>query len=122
MVLEQDNSRASQSGSEADSSRIPGEPVESEPVSCEQWKEQAGQWSSRGFFQTPRWVEILCEAFAEFENSSVILYGHDGSKVLLPLVKNRKAPGLYTWLSLPYGTYGGPIPAEGDDSLHWPLV
>lgn len=67
-------------------------------------------------------MEILCGAFKEFENRSVILHAKEGSALLLPLVENKKGLGLSTWLSLPYGTYGGPIVEQGGGPIDWALV
>ena len=42
-----------------------------------------------------------------------------------PIIEKRKAPGFYTWLSLPYGCYGGPIfeaSPEQPPELGWNLV
>ncbi len=93
-----------------------------QPFSLSQWEKQRERWKALGFFQTPGWLGILCEAFAEFHNRSVLLRDHSGREVLLPLVENRKAPGLHTWLSLPYGTYGGPIPEKSTGGACWKLV
>jgi len=99
-----------------------GHPLKVQPVSVADWKQQADQWESFSFFQTPQWLEAICEAFGEFENRSVVLSDTQGTRVLLPLVENRKAPGLFTWLSLPYGTFGGPIPEVSNRSHSWGLV
>ena len=95
---------------------------EVQPLSLSEWETEADRWDACCFFQTPQWVEALCEAFPQYKNRSVILHGHSGPSVLLPLVENRKAFGLSSLLSLPHGTYGGPIPQQGSQDFRWDLV
>ena len=90
-----------------------------QPLSLSEWEKQCEHWNAFSFFQTPQWVRILCKAFAEFQNRSVILRDQEDREILLPLVENKKAPGLFTWLSLPYGTYGGPIRERSSDGMDW---
>lgn len=101
-------------------------PLKAEGYSFSRWKEERDRWRAFSFFQTPEWNEAFCLAFDQFENRSVLLSGPEGNEVLFPIVENRKAPGLYTWLSLPYGCYGGPIfsrqaPPEQEQAA-WSLV
>jgi len=91
-------------------------------LSLPQWEQQRERWKTTSFFQTPQWLAILCDAFAEFHNRSVLLRDSEGRETLLPLVGNKKAPGLYTWLSLPYGTYGGPLPERAYGGVDWEVV
>lgn len=93
-----------------------------QPVSVSEWEREADRWETFSFFQTPQWLDILCKAFDDFQNRTVRLEGPSGVAVLLPLVRSRKAPGLYSWLSLPYGTYGGPLAERGAKSRSWDLV
>ncbi len=96
--------------------------ADAQPLSLSQWDRQQERWKAFSFFQTPGWLEVLCEAFAEFDNRSVLLRDTAGREMLLPLVGNKKAPGLYTWLSIPYGTYGGPLQARSGEAAEWSLV
>lgn len=94
-----------------------------ESLELSAWKRQADQWDSFSFFQTPEWVEVLCGAFSEFHGRACILQSSASPPVLFPVIENRKGPGLYTWLSLPYGTYGGPIPLRNQSlESSWSLV
>jgi CelD/BcsL family acetyltransferase involved in cellulose biosynthesis len=104
----------------------PAAPLKVEAYPFSRWKEERERWRAFSFFQTPEWVEAFCLAFDQLENGSVLLSHPEGKEILLPVVENRKAPGLYTWLSLPYGCYGGPIlprqAASAGEIASWPMV
>jgi len=101
---------------------VPENRIEVRPYSLEHWEQETNRWESYSFFQTSDWLGVMCNSFKEFSNRSVLLEGSSGRATLLPLVENQKAPMLSTGLSLPYGTYGGPLGEKEKGGVDWEVV
>ena len=80
-----------------------------------------GEWESlwesdprATLFLHPRWMEALVRAYTR--TRSIYLIASDAGRVagLIPVVKWSRL-GLIQFLSLPFGTYGGPLLAPGAD-------
>lgn len=75
------------------------------------WWEHIGNLRGIYYFQTPAWSRAIETAYADHFSRPAIFTDSDGNDFILPLIEKRKALGAYKALfSLPFCTYGGPIP------------
>jgi hypothetical protein len=65
-------------------------------------------------FLQPRWLDALTRAFPRFRPCHVLAEADGEIAAVLPLVEIRKA-GAMEIVSLPFGSYGGPVLAPGAD-------
>lgn len=65
-------------------------------------------------FLHPRWMRALLEGYPRYRPLYLVAESEGGAAGLLPLVRVSRL-GLLQFLSLPFGTYGGPLVAPGAD-------
>jgi len=65
-------------------------------------------------FLHPRWMNALLEGYPRYRPLYLLVESGGGTAGLLPLVRVSRF-GLLQYLSLPFGTYGGPLLAPGSD-------
>jgi hypothetical protein len=72
------------------------------------WEDLCREDPHATLFLHPRWTAILAAAFPEFTPEFLVAEAKGEVAGLLPLMRKRRA-GLEQFVSLPFGTHGGPV-------------
>lgn len=88
------------------------------PVSPEKWDDIVKNTPGGTFFHTYTWAKILSESYG-YEIATKLFIFSDGTNVLFPLMRTFTKLGIFRQFeSMPFSTYGGPLPADiGDEKL-----
>ncbi len=75
--------------------------------------QQLGMWRAilenqeyHSYFQTPEWVDLLCQTIPQAINYTTWFRFSDGSEAVFPCIATPKLLGFKRLESLPWGTYG----------------
>jgi hypothetical protein len=77
------------------------------------WRDLVAGDPASTFFHDPVWMESLAAAYPYYRGGHVAAYDPDGALAgALPIIRSVRY-GVVQLLSLPYGTYGGPLARPG---------
>lgn len=68
----------------------------------------APEWAGWNLYTSPRWMHALLEGYPRFEPGYTLLWQGDKVTGFLPWIRARQY-GFRELLSMPFGTYGGPV-------------
>lgn len=82
-------------------------------VSKEKWEQLLSSSSGATIFHTREWASVLEETYRDLGVKYIVVEDQDGRYVAgMPFAHNRNL-FFSTFLSMPFGTYGGPIVVDG---------
>lgn len=82
-------------------------------VSKEKWEQLLSSSSGATIFHTWEWASVLEETYRDLEVRYIVVEDQDGRYAAgMPFAYSRNL-FLCTFLSMPFGTYGGPIAVDG---------
>lgn len=82
----------------------------------ERWDQIVENSLEGTFFHTYTWAKIVSDSYG-FDIETKLFIFNDGSEVLFPLMKTHTRGGIFReFHSMPFSTYGGPLPSDIDDS------